>query len=324
MKYPEFRALEDRNGGSKADDLLTASITAFCCVARPAKSDAQQLEDLAVPLLALASPRVRRHAAAALSEMAHAPKRLIIALAEDDIDISAPLLLRSPVLQSADLIDLIQRKGISHARAIARREIDDPLLLQALHRFHDPAIDRALALQAGLPVSEEEKPLSQAETESPRLRETREALRALMRDSDAGFSTDQALANHLIDAALLDHTHYFQGEFAKALQLDDETAARIVGHSLNAELTIALASLGLSAEAAHLVLTGLFGLVHKDLHSLRLFVQSYRQIDKDKAQLTIDRWKTEENSQKLRQKLREMAADFERGSTVPGSSRKVS
>ena len=98
MKYPEFRALEDRNGGSKADDLLTASITAFCCVARPAKSDAQQLEDLAVPLLALASQRVRRHAAAALSEFPHAPKRLVLALAEDEVDISAPLLLRSPAL----------------------------------------------------------------------------------------------------------------------------------------------------------------------------------------------------------------------------------
>ena len=78
-------------------------------------------------------------------------------------------------------------------------------------------------------------------------------------------------------------------------------------------MTIALASLGLSAEAAHLILTGLFGLVHKDLHSLRLFVQSYRQIDKDKAQMTVERWKTEENSQKLRQKLREMALDYESG-----------
>ncbi|MBA8901332.1 DUF2336 domain-containing protein [Phyllobacterium sp. P30BS-XVII] len=323
MKYPEFRALEDRNGGSKADDLLTASITAFCCVARPAKSDARQLEDLAVPLLALASPRVRRHAAAALSEIPHAPKRLILALAADDVDISAPLLLRSPVLKPADLIGLIQQKGIGHARAIARRQIEDAALLQTLRHFHDPAIDRALALQTGLPVSQEEEPLDRVETESPRLRETREALRALMRDTDAGLSTDQALADHLIDAALLDQTHFFRGEFAKALDLDNETAERIIGHSLNAELTIALASLGLSAEAAHLVLTGLFGLVHKDLHSLRLFVQSYRQIDQDKAQATINRWKTEENSQKLRQKLREMAADFERGGTG-SSTRKVS
>ncbi|MGN8019845.1 hypothetical protein ACTJJ7_03945, partial [Phyllobacterium sp. 22229] len=97
---------------------------------------------------------------------------------------------------------------------------------------------------------------------------------------------------------------------------------RIIGHGLNAELTIALAALGLSAEAAHLVLTGLFGLVHKDLHSLRLFVQSYRQIDQDKAQATVQRWKTEENSQKLRQKLREMAADFERGGTAPGPAKR--
>ncbi|PWV90660.1 uncharacterized protein (DUF2336 family) [Phyllobacterium myrsinacearum] len=322
VKYPEFRALEDRNGGSKADDLLTASITAFCCVARPAKSDAQQLEDLAVPLLALASPRVRRHAAAALSEMPHAPKRLILALAEDDVDISAPLLLRSPVLTPADLVGLIELRGIGHARAIARRTVEDAALLQALRQLHDPAIDRALALQSGLPADKENEPLKPVEAESPRLRETREALRALMRASDAGLSADQALADRLIDAALLDETHTFRTVFTAALDLDGETAERIIGHGLNAELTIALAALGLSAEAAHLVLTGLFGLVHKDLHSLRLFVQSYRQIDQDKAQATVQRWKTEENSQKLRQKLREMAADFERGGTAPGPAKR--
>ncbi|PSH70570.1 DUF2336 domain-containing protein [Phyllobacterium brassicacearum] len=315
MKYPEFRALEDRNGGSKADDLLTASITAFCCVARPAKSDAQQLEDLAVPLLALASPRVRRHAAAALSELPHAPKRLILALAEDEVDISAPLLLRSPLLQPSDLIDIITHKGISHARAIARRRIADPELLRVLKGFNDPAIERALEIQAHFDNGDGiETPGTPTAPESPRLRETREALKALMRDSNMGFSSDQELANHLIDAALLDHTTFFEDAFAKALGLDPDGARRIIGQGLNAELTIALAALGLSSEAAHLILTGLFGLVHKDLHSLRLFVQSYRQIDQDKAQMTVERWKTAENSQKLRQKLREMAQDYEDGS----------
>jgi uncharacterized protein (DUF2336 family) len=314
VKYPEFRALEDRSSGSKADDLLTASITAFCCVARPAKSDAQQLEDLAVPLLALASQRVRRHAAAALSEFSHAPKRLIVALAEDEVDISAPLLLRSPVLDPSDLIGIIDRKGLGHARVIARRDIDDPELLRVLHGFDDPAIERALALQShSVHSGDTDMQDALLTQESPRLRETREALKALMRDSDKGFSGDQALAEHLVDAALLDETALFEQEFARALALDPDSAKRIIGHGLNAELTIALASLGLSAEAAHLVLTGLFGLVHKDLHSLRLFVQSYRQIDRDKARATVERWKVLENSQKLRQKLREMAADFEKG-----------
>ena len=156
-------------------------------------------------------------------------------------------------------------------------------------------------------------PNTQPTQASPRLRETREALKALMRDSDAGFSSDQALAEHLVDAALLDQTASFEQAFARALDLDTDSAKRIIGHGLNAELTIALASLGLSAEAAHLVLTGLFGLVHKDLHSLRLFVQSYRQIDQEKAGATVERWKAKENSLKLRQKLREMATDFEKG-----------
>lgn len=312
MKYPEFRALEDRSGGSKADDLLTASITAFCSVARPAKSDAQQLEDLAVPLLPLTSPRVRRHAAAVLSELTHAPRRLIMALAEDDVDISAPILLRSPVLKTADLLDIIRRKGLGHARAIARRSMTDPLLLDALHSFDDAALERTLAFQ---PPAETE---SVAVPDSERLRETRQALKELMLSGNVGNSDDQALADRLIDAALLDQTGTFHEEFAQALDLGIENTSRIIGHGLNAELTIAFVSLGLSAEAAHLILTGLFGLVHKDLHSLRLFVQSYRQIDKEKARLTVSRWKLQENSQALSEKLREMAKDVE------NTARKVS
>lgn len=308
MKYPEFRALEDRGGGSKADDLLTASITAFCCVARPASSDAKQLDDLAVPLLPLTSPRVRRHAAAVLSELPHAPKRLVMALAEDDVDISAPLLLRSPLLKSADLIEIVRRKGLSHARAIARRPVIEPDLLQVLHGFGDPVMERTLAF--AVPAAPD---AGEALPDSPRLRETRAALKALMRTSDTGQSSDRPLADRLIDAALLDQTTLFIEEFARALELDAASTSNIVGHGLNAELTIALASLGLSAEATHLVLTGLFGLVHKDLHSLRLFVRSYRQIDPDRARITVSRWKIQENSQKLRQKLREMAKDFEKG-----------
>ena len=134
-----------------------------------------------------------------------------------------------------------------------------------------------------------------------------------MRDSDAGFSSDQLSPTILSTRLFSTRPHSSKRNSPRRSGLDPDSARRIIGHGLNAELTIALASLGLSAEAAHLILTGLFGLVHKDLHSLRLFVQSYRQIDQEKAQTTVERWKTEENSQKLRQKLREMAADFENG-----------
>ena len=309
MKYPEFRALEDRNGGSKADDLLTASITAFSSVARPTRSDAQQLEDLAVPLLALVSPRVRRHAAAILSELPHAPRRLIQTLAREDVDISAPLLLRSAALSTGDLIEIIHEKGIAHARAVARRSALEPELVEILRAMRDSAIDRSLALAS------EAEPHEEADTgsgESERLRQARAALKALVQAGQPAGSGAASLADRLIDAALLDQTDRFHREFAEALDLDAESVAGIVGHGLNAELTIALAALGLSAEAAHLVLTGLFGLVHEDLNSLRLFVHSYRQIDREKAQSTVLRWKTREHSRKLRQKLQEMAAADER------------
>ncbi len=56
----------------------------------------QQLEDLAMPLLQCASTRGKRHAANALAQLEDAPRRLILALADEPVEISAPILLRSP------------------------------------------------------------------------------------------------------------------------------------------------------------------------------------------------------------------------------------
>ncbi len=106
MTNEQFRALEDisghrspsnsKAGSSKADDLLAAAISAFAGITRPGRQDMQQLEDLAMPLLHCASTRGKRHAANALAQLEDAPRRLILALADEPVEISAPILLRSP------------------------------------------------------------------------------------------------------------------------------------------------------------------------------------------------------------------------------------
>lgn len=107
-------------------------------------------EDLAMPLLQCASTRGKRHAANALAHLEEAPRRLVLALANEPVEISAPLLLRSPLLRPSDLVDIIAGNGIAHARAIARRQSDDVLLRGVLRSFADAAIDRTLALQENL------------------------------------------------------------------------------------------------------------------------------------------------------------------------------
>lgn len=292
MTKDQFRALEEisghrspansRAGNNRADDLLGAAISAFAGITRPGRQDMQQLEDLVMPLLRCASLRARRQAAGALAQLEDAPRRVILALAAEPVEISAPLLLRSRLLRSGDLINLISKHGLSHARVIARRQSGDKLLETVLRSFSDPAIDRTLALQESL-----------ASIDGP----------------ISGKLAEDTLNDpeYLIDTALKIDEQSFHDALAKALDLSDEQTDAIIGQWPNSPLPVALKALRLSAADCFLVMTAVLGPVQSDHKSLRDFVQFYRSIGYEKSMALIRRWKAEDMSAMLRSKLREMA-----------------
>ena len=234
MTNEQFRALEDisghrspsnsKAGSSKADDLLAAAISAFAGITRPGRQDMQQLEDLAMPLLHCASTRGKRHAANALAQLEDAPRRLILALADEPVEISAPILLRSPLLRPSDLIEIIGKNGLAHARAIARRQSGDILLQGVLRSFADPVIDRTLTLQENL-ANIEAEPLERPDVpdlsaaRAPLMKEdsSERLARALQQPFfEAGATTG---SQHLIDTALLIDSQFFRNALADALVL---------------------------------------------------------------------------------------------------------
>ncbi|MCL6708068.1 DUF2336 domain-containing protein [Pseudomonas sp. R2.Fl] len=70
------------------------------------------------------SPQVRLALSEALAGSDDAPKVVVVSLAEDQADIAAPMILRSPLLDEADLVDLVGR-GSAHTHALvsARRPL---------------------------------------------------------------------------------------------------------------------------------------------------------------------------------------------------------
>lgn len=64
---------------------------------------------------------VRRQLADRLSKTANAPHDLVIALANDDIEVAHPILLKSDILHDADLVEIIQHRTMQHQLAIAMR-----------------------------------------------------------------------------------------------------------------------------------------------------------------------------------------------------------
>lgn len=330
MTNDQFRALESLSGnrspsGIKADDLLAAAISGFGAITRPARHDIQQLEDLALPLLDCASARGKRHAAATLAQLEHAPRKIVLKLCDEPVEIAAPLLLRSNTLTSADLIDIIGKHGLGHARAIARRQSDDSILQSLLESLADPAIDRAIGIRNRLvnkalipPVddalsTEEASPL-------PDLVKARESIKLLLRETSSEQliaslrpHTEQQstlpMAEQLIDTSLLIDTSFFRNTLADALGITFERAQMVIGNWPDSQLPIALKALGLTAQDCYMVLTAVLGTIQGNRDTLRDFVHIYRSIERENAMQMVRRWKSDDMTSMLRQKLREMAAE---------------
>ncbi len=150
------------------------------------------------------------------------------------VEISAPILLRSPLLRPSDLIEIIGKNGLAHARAIARRQSGDVLLQGVLRSFADPVIDRTLTLQENL-ANIEAEPLERPDVpdlsaaRAPLMKEdsSERLARALQQPFfEAGATTG---SQHLIDTALLIDSQFFRNALADTLDLSFERSDAIIG-----------------------------------------------------------------------------------------------
>jgi uncharacterized protein (DUF2336 family) len=99
-----------------------ASVLARAYLNSPLDADSRREAEIALTCLADdLSPRVRRALADVLASAPDAPRALIAALANDQSDVAAPILSRSPLLAEAELIELATIGDALAQTAIARR-----------------------------------------------------------------------------------------------------------------------------------------------------------------------------------------------------------
>jgi uncharacterized protein (DUF2336 family) len=84
--------------------------------------ESELVADVVIALLRQAETDLRQAIAERLSIMDDVPLRLILKMANDEIDVAGCVLKNSPVLGPLDLIYIIKSKGPEHWRAIALRE----------------------------------------------------------------------------------------------------------------------------------------------------------------------------------------------------------
>jgi len=92
------------------------------------------MEDILHRLVREMESAVRRIVADRLANEAHAPRALVNALANDQIEVAWPILLRSRALEDTDLIEIIYHRSLEHKLAIAQRGALSEAVADALIR----------------------------------------------------------------------------------------------------------------------------------------------------------------------------------------------
>lgn len=253
---------------------MRSSVNAFCAIPRPTRREIAQFDDLAVPLLELVSAECLRFVAAALGDLPHAPPVLVRRLADLPAEVSAPVLVRSPVLTDIDLVALIGRHGLAHARAIAARPgLDERIagLIRSIEALHDVAPDRA--------------------------EQTRRSLRAMMRPAATAAEAPRedidaaALWRKLRAAALAGALAPFYAVLADALGIDIFLARDIACADDVSGLVAALRALPLSQEQAFLVACCLHPARFARPGAAARFVEAFEQLSPADAASVVAHWR---------------------------------
>jgi uncharacterized protein (DUF2336 family) len=320
----DFRQIAIRTESGKAERLFRAAVSAFCSLTRPSRREIGQLEDLTLPLFEEVSVESRRYVAAALSECEYAPPALVRRLAEEPVDIAASLLIRSRALSDIDLIALIGRHGLPHARAIGRRKHLNPTISDLIKALEKPTLVRvrppqpvvkAVPAKAEMAPGEAEATPARDEsalTADTDMRQTagiaaenaRRRLRAMMRPEAGGESVNPFIApstyTKLRETALSGNAAFFQTALADALEIDFQTARALTEQASYAALLAALRSLDLSEDRAFLIAVAVYPMEFPHPQAIRLFLDRYRLLHREAALDKVRNWKAETLSRAIR------------------------
>ena len=300
-----FRSLESANPETRKDDILRAAITAFVGVSNPTKRDCNQIEDLVLSILPFTSETTRRFAAAALCDKIQAPLALVQRLCDEPSEICAPLLLRSPVLNPADLVAIIARHGRDHARIIAKRNHLPNVVIEALAVMDDvetreraanggaSADDPMLALANIMPVSAEAARQKLREIMGETAPDAVQHAEEFVETSVPAFLPREA-SRKLTALALKEQEGLFVTAIADMSGLPYARALKLVKRSSPSELSAVLKSFEIDGPTAFLICAAYFPEITKSRTDMRLFLDRHDSMDSDGAAAMVRGWKADE------------------------------
>jgi len=287
----DFRDIAFEDGPRKCEGLFRASIAAFANIPRPSRNEIAQIDDLALGLYDSVSREAKHYAATVLSKCADVPPELLKRLCDESVDVSAPLLISSKALRTVDLLRLISRQGLSHARVIVRRKNVDPVIINLVRLLNARAESEIAERQSAKRIAD------------PVLDQVRDQLRTLMKPSEPTAPEAPPAKPHdnhgnpypaLRDAALASDPDAFPTALAKALTVSEFRARRICGAITYSDLLMCLKHLKLSEEQAFLLTATLYSSQVFYGPAIRLFLDRFAATKPDEAEQHLADWRSQD------------------------------
>lgn len=122
------------------------------------ESENELIADILIALTRQAEMDLRQAIAERIAGMDNVPLRLILQLANDEIEIAAPVLRASPVLGDLDLVYIIKSRGAKYWQEIAARKVLSAYMINMLAETRD--MGTALALTENKTISLPDNALS--------------------------------------------------------------------------------------------------------------------------------------------------------------------
>jgi uncharacterized protein (DUF2336 family) len=108
--------------------------------------------DIILEIIKSAATSVRHQVAQRLARDPRAPKALVLALARDEISVAFPVLIESPVLDEADILDVLRTSPPEHRLGMLQRELLSETVATAVVDTRDPQIMRWLVENPGAKI----------------------------------------------------------------------------------------------------------------------------------------------------------------------------
>jgi uncharacterized protein (DUF2336 family) len=229
-------------------EVLRSAVDLFALAPTHERAEIRAFADLITGLIPDATVEDRAHVAHRLAHRADTPPSVARLLASDVIAVARPVVLRSPVLTSSDLVE-IMRHGPAHVELVAERldlapdvalalgrSIDAEIAVRSPRREAQPATPtiEEMRAEAILGRAAGARPIGDAETESEvALQRALDELAAELEAEETGRSSATARSEDEAEAALQHALDRLANELdaeARAWE-DEDAAARVLRHT---------------------------------------------------------------------------------------------